>query len=62
MERVDLVMAAKAEKAKKERLAAIQGDGGRDGRLAVMGDWWKNGWPVRQDSMDIITMTGVCGP
>ena len=43
-------------------LDAIQGDGGRDGRLAVCGDWWEKGRPVGQASEDNFIMTGRCGP
>ena len=59
MERLDLVMAGKAE---RKCLKAIQGDGGKDGRLAVQGDWWKKGRPVGRESKDMFTLTGVCGP
>ena len=41
-----------ARKAEMARLDAIQGDGGRDGRLAVIGDWWQKGHPVGQASED----------
>ena len=56
------VLARKAEKAEQDRLDTIQGDGGRDGRLAVMGDWWLKGRPLGQESHDQFMLTGVCGP
>ena len=52
-------MAAKAE---RERLRAIQGDEGRDGRLTVQGDWWLKGRPVGRDLEDMFILTGVAGP
>ena len=43
-------------------MTAIQGNGGREGRLAVMGNWWKKGRPIGQDCHDMFTLYGVPGP
>ena len=48
--------------AERARLAAIQGDGGRDGRLTVIGYWWLKGKPIDQTSHDMMMLHGVPSP
>ena len=68
--RLDHWLAAKEEReriastqsSERAQLAAIQVDGGRDGCLAVMGDWWLKGKPIDQTSHDMMMLHGVPGP